>query len=100
MGHQGSVEKKIQAIEALDSRVIKPASEALDAAGVDYRLLVLPDHPTPIRLRTHVARPVPYLLYDSTKPENHSWHYNEKEAAISGNSVSRGCEMMDHLFER
>ncbi|MGN0315554.1 MAG: cofactor-independent phosphoglycerate mutase [Fusicatenibacter sp.] len=100
MGHQGSVERKLQAIEALDARVIKPAVEALDAAGMEYRLLVLPDHPTPIRLRTHVACPVPYLLYDSTKPENHSWHYNETEAAISGNSVSRGCEMMDHLFSR
>ena len=66
MGHQGSIERKIQAIENLDQRVIRIVREAMDASGEDYRLLVLPDHPTPIRVRTHTADPVPYLLYDST----------------------------------
>lgn len=98
MGHQGSVERKIQAIANMDQRILKPVREAMDASGENYRLLVLPDHPTPIRLRTHVAEPVPYLLYDSTKPENHSWHYNEREAAESGKSISRGCDLMGYLF--
>lgn len=100
MGHQGSVERKIQAIEYLDQRVIKLVKEALDKSGEDYRILVLPDHPTPICVRTHTSDPVPYLLYDSTKVESHSWHYNEKEAGLSGNDIARGCDMMNYLFQK
>jgi 2,3-bisphosphoglycerate-independent phosphoglycerate mutase len=99
MGHQGSVEKKIQAIEYLDSRLIRLVKDGLDAAGEDYRMLILPDHPTPVKVRTHVAEPIPYLLYDSTAPQEHTWHYNEKEAANSGNSVEHGWDMMKYLFD-
>lgn len=99
MGHQGSIEKKIQAIEYLDDRLIRLIKEGLDAAGEDYRMLILPDHPTPIKVRTHVAEPVPYLLYDSTALQDHNWHYNEKEAAASGNTVAHGWDMMKYLFE-
>ena len=98
MGHQGSISKKIQAIEYLDSRLIRLVKEGLDAAGENYRMLILPDHPTPIKVRTHVAEPVPYLLYDSTAPQSHSWRYNEKEAAESGNRVEHGWDMMKYLF--
>ena len=100
MGHQGSIERKVQAIENMDSRMLALIREQMDASGEDYRLLVLPDHPTPIRLRTHVAAPVPYLLYDSTAPQEHTWHYNEKEAAASGKLISRGCDLMGYLFSR
>lgn len=100
MGHQGSVEKKVKAIENMDARILKIVQERLDASGEDYRLLVLPDHPTPIALRTHVSEPVPYLLYDSTKPEAHTWHYNEREATDGGNYMGRGCDMMGYLFSR
>ena len=98
MGHQGSIERKIQAIENLDQRVIRIVREAMDASGEDYRLLVLPDHPTPIRVRTHTADPVPYLLYDSTDRQSHSWHYNEREAAESGNDRGEGYRMMSYLL--
>lgn len=98
MGHQGSIERKIQAIENLDQRVIRIVREAMDASGEDYRLLVLPDHPTPIRVRTHTADPVPYLLYDSTGRQSHSWHYNEREAAESGNDRGEGYRMMSYLL--
>lgn len=99
MGHQGSVERKVQAIEYLDSRVVAPLTEALDAKGVDYRLLVLPDHPTPIRLRTHTADSVPYMLYDSTNKLDKSWRYNEKECSESGHYVAIGHTLMDYLLE-
>ncbi len=100
MGHQGSAEKKIRAIENLDMRVTAPIVEGLGRAGVDYRLLVLPDHPTPVRVRTHTADPVPYLLYDSAAPQEHTWKYNEKEGAESGNFVAHGYEMTEKLFSR
>ncbi len=100
MGHQGSVERKVQAIEYLDTRVIGPAVERLSAAGVDFRMLVLPDHPTPIRVRTHTSDSVPYLLYDSTKPQEHTWNYNEEEGRASGNFVAQGHEIINRLFEK
>lgn len=98
MGHQGSVERKIKAIEYLDQRIIKFISEELDKKQIDYRMLVLPDHPTPIRVRTHTADPVPYLLYDSTKPLNNTWNYNEKEAKACKKYIDKGHTIIDYLF--
>ena len=100
MGHQGSVERKVLAIEYLDQRVIAPLTKALDEAGTAYRLLVMPDHPTPIRVRTHTSDSVPYLLYDSESKQGHTWNYNEKEAGKSGNYVALGHTMMDKLLEK
>lgn len=99
MGHQGSVEKKIKSIENLDGRVIRLVKEAMDRSGEAYRLLVLPDHPTPIRCRTHTADPVPYLLYDSRRTGGgRGWTYNEREARESGNDVGPGPNMIRRLF--
>jgi len=100
MGHQGSMEKKIQAVENLDQRVIKRLTDALDAAKAEYRLLVLPDHPTPIRVRTHTSDNVPYLLYDSTDEKNEDWDYNEKAASISGILIEEGYTLIDRLFNK
>lgn len=99
MGHQGSVEKKIQAIQYLDQRIIRRVKEGMDAAGEDYRMLVLPDHPTPICVKTHTANPVPYLLYDSRKKEEKDWKYNEAEAETKGQKIAYGHELMNYLFE-
>lgn len=99
MGHQGSVEKKIQAIEYLDTRVIKLVKELLDASGEDYRMLVLPDHPTPICVRTHTSDPVPYMLYDSTREEHHSWNYTEGDAKAGGIDIPYGWDLMARLFQ-
>ncbi len=98
MGHQGSMERKIQAIEYLDTQVIGPVVEKMEAAGEDFRLLVLPDHPTPICKRTHTSDNVPYMLYDSTKPQNHTWNYNEEEGRASGNFVAQGHKLIDKFL--
>lgn len=100
MGHQGSIKNKIQAIEYLDQRVIKIVMDEMRKAGEDYRMLVMPDHPTPIRCRTHTSDPVPYLLYDSTAEQDHAWHYNEAEAALSGHVVREGYKVIERLFEK
>lgn len=100
MGHQGNVERKIQAIEYLDEKVIGPLVAKLDEKQVDYRLLILPDHPTPVRLRTHTAEDVPYLLYDSTNPLNHTWDYSEEDGKKSGNFIAKGHELIDLLFSK
>lgn len=98
MGHQGSVERKVQAIQYLDQRIIRLVKEQLDAAGEPYRMLILPDHPTPICVRTHTADPIPYLLYDSTVKENHTWKYCETEAEKSGRMFEKGYELMAYLL--
>lgn len=100
MGHQGSVEKKIQAIENLDSRVIKIVKDALDWSGEDYRILVMPDHPTPICVRTHTSNPVPYMLYDSTDKKEGTLDYNEKAGKESGLFMADGHEMMRYLLSK
>ncbi len=100
MGHQGSYEKKVKAIENLDQRVIERLTSVLDKKNVDYRLLVLPDHPTPVRLRTHTGDSVPYLLYDSSMKQDNTWNYNEKEAEKSGIIVGEGHTLIDRLFSR
>ncbi len=100
MGHQGSVERKVKAIENLDQLIIRPIVEALEEAGEDFRMVILPDHPTPICLRTHTADNVPYLLYDSTEIQEHTWHYNEEEAEKTNNFVAEGHKLIDKLFEK
>ncbi|MCI8626068.1 MAG: cofactor-independent phosphoglycerate mutase [Lachnospiraceae bacterium] len=99
MGHQGSIDRKVQSIEYLDTRVIGPLLRALEEHGTEFRLLVLPDHPTPIAVRTHTSDPVPYLLYDSTKIEEHTWRYNEAEAGQSGYLLQEGYRLIDVLLE-
>lgn len=99
MGHQGSIENKVQAIEYLDSRIVAPVKQAMDASGEDYRMLIMPDHPTPIRCRTHTSDPVPYILYDSTLQRKAVAHYTEKDAAATGNYEPEGYKMIDRLLK-
>ena len=67
--------------------------------GQDFRMLVMPDHPTPIRTRTHSSEPVPYLLYDSTEKQENTWKYNEKEAKESGNYFEKGYMLIRELLK-
>lgn len=99
MGHQGSLERKVLAIEYLDTEVIGPVVEKMKAAGEDFRLLVLPDHPTPICKRTHTSDNVPYMLYDSTGHQHNTWNYNEKEGRKSGNFIAEGHKLIDKFLE-
>lgn len=100
MGHQGNMDHKVLSIEYLDSRVIAPVKQALDESGEDYRILILPDHPTPIRIRTHTAEPVPYLIYDSRYPRKAIARYNEREAAATGNFEPNGYKLMDTFINK
>ena len=64
-GHQGNIAEKIRAIEIIDDKVVGKIRKTLDKMGESYRLMILPDHPTPISIRTHTSDPVPFLIYDS-----------------------------------
>ncbi len=98
MGHQGSIPDKLKTIESLDSRVVAVVKREMDASGEPYRLLIMPDHPTPIRLRTHTSDPVPYLLYDSTRQRRMIGRYSEAEAEASGNMEKDGYRLIERLF--
>ena len=99
MGHQGLVNEKIEAIEKLDKHVVQVLVEELDKSGEDYRILILPDHPTPIRIRTHSSGPVPYILYDNRKKLGGQENYSEETAGQSGLVWKDGYQLMDHLLE-
>ena len=99
MAHQGLPEEKVRSIEYLDSRILAPVWQAMQAAGEDCRILVLPDHPNLLRLRTHTADPVPYLLYDSTREEKKLAHYTEEEARLSGNFLPDGFLLMEQFLK-
>ncbi|MBQ9699104.1 MAG: phosphoglycerate mutase, partial [Lachnospiraceae bacterium] len=83
-----------------DEKVIKRVAKALDEKEVDYRMMILPDHPTPICVRTHTSDPVPYMLYDSTDKKSNELKYNEKDAKASGIYIAEGHKAIVHLFEK
>lgn len=99
MGHQGLVNEKIQAIENIDKYIVTPLIEKMNASGEDYRILVLPDHPTPIVKRTHTGGPIPYLLYDSTKQLGSNMGYDEYVGAKSGIMKKNGHQLMEYLLD-
>lgn len=98
MGHQGSVEHKKEAIEQIDAHIIGPVVAMLKETNEDFRMLVLPDHPTPVRLRTHTKEPVPYLLFDSRNIVGDITVYSEK-AAQKVRMIEEGYTLIAHLFE-
>lgn len=99
MGHQGLVNDKVKAIENVDVRVLGRIVDGLEEAGEDYRIMILPDHPTPICERTHTGDPIPYMIYDSRKTVDGVSAYNEKEAAKSKYNWTEGYHLIEHLLE-
>ena len=88
----------MQAIENLDQRILRPIVEGLKAAGEECRMVILPDHPTPVAIRTHTADDVPYLLYDSTREQDGRFRYTEEDAAKTGRRIEDGHLLMRHLL--
>jgi len=99
MGHQGLIKEKIEAIEQVDKRVLGTLLEGLDKEKVDYRIMVLPDHLTPIEKRTHTSDPVPFLLYDSMSKREGVEAFNEKEAKGTGILLTEGYRLIQTLLK-
>ncbi|MBO5106156.1 MAG: cofactor-independent phosphoglycerate mutase [Clostridia bacterium] len=95
-GHRGEVENKIKSIELIDELVAGPMMDYLK--GTPHSILVMPDHPTPLTLKTHVSDPVPYLIYNSEKQISGPDTINEKTAAKTGNKIDFGPAVMDKLI--
>ncbi|MEA3347437.1 MAG: cofactor-independent phosphoglycerate mutase [Pseudomonadota bacterium] len=99
--HEGSLEKKLQAITDLDQRLLGPLLQGLEENFPAYRILIMPDHPTPIRLKTHTSEPVPFMLYDNLKDVAGSPDgYNEKTAAAADNHFVEGWRLQQHFIKQ
>jgi len=98
-GHQGALQDKVRSIELIDSKVIAPIHKALAGSGEDYRILVLPDHPTPIAIRTHVGEPVPYVLFDSRSSDTEAdQQFSEVSGKSTGRFFSTGPELIRYYL--
>ncbi|MBE7024509.1 MAG: cofactor-independent phosphoglycerate mutase [Ruminococcaceae bacterium] len=92
-GHRGETENKVKSIEYIDKLVVQYMRDELEKAGEAYRMLILPDHPTPICIKTHARDPVPCLLYDSRVQKSGKAEFTEKSAA-GGPVVDPGYKLM------
>lgn len=100
-GHRGEAENKRYAVEMIDEKVIGYLREKLEKAGIDYKMMVLPDHPTPIKLKTHVSDPVPYIIFDSSnQTEDKNVKYCEKTADKTGIYIDKGYELMSRFLKK
>lgn len=99
-GHRGEIENKVKAIEMIDEHILAPVVEFLRGYD-DFAVLVCPDHPTPLSIRTHTSTPVPYLIYDSKNEINSGVKvFCEKEARKTGNYIEKGFTMMNYFLTK
>lgn len=98
-GHQGNPQNKKLSVELIDEKVVGFLKRKLLEAGMDYRMLIMPDHPTPIKLKTHVSDPVPYVIYDSTNiKEDSGKTYTEKNGKDTGIYIEEGYTLMNKFL--
>lgn len=96
--HEGDVQAKVKALEAIDQKIVEPLLEALPKQG-EYRILICPDHPTPLRTKTHSHGFVPFALA-GTGVQPQGGRYDEVSAAASEFGFSQGSELMAHLLDQ
>lgn len=99
-GHRGETENKVKAIELIDSLVLGPILEYLNESGEEYRVLVMPDHPTPLDIKTHSSNPVPYLIFDSKDAKCGVESLTEETAKSTGIFVEHGPDIMKKLLKK
>lgn len=99
-GHRGEAENKVKAIELIDSLAVKPMLEYLESCNEDYRVLVMPDHPTPLETKTHSREPVPFLIYDSRLDKPGVSSFTEDNAAQTGIFIEHGPDIMSIFLEK
>lgn len=98
-GHRHEVENKVKSIELIDEKVVGPIKRALDEKNIEYKMLVLPDHPTPLCLRTHTRDAVPYIIYDSTNEKHGVAAYTEATAKESGIVINEGYTLISRFID-
>ena len=96
-GHRAETDNKVLSIEKIDALILSPVLSYLEGCGEDYRIMVLPDHPTPIFMRTHTSEPVPFFIYDSKKDVEGVSSFDEDNATATGYYVADGYRLMELL---
>ncbi len=99
-GHRAELQNKVLSIELIDQKILAPLLSYLESTGDPFRILVLPDHPTPICLRTHTSDPVPFFLYASDRAENGTELFSEAAARAVGRYLPNGYDLMQLLIDR
>jgi 2,3-bisphosphoglycerate-independent phosphoglycerate mutase len=98
-GHRAELENKVLSVELIDQKILAPVYEYLKNSGEDFKIMVLPDHPTPVRIRTHSIDPVPFMIYDSRKAAKGTELFCEETAEAAGNYIPNGYTLMDQLIK-
>lgn len=100
-GHRAEIENKVRSIELIDEKIVGYICDNLNKIGEEYRMLILPDHPTPLALRTHTRDAVPFVLYDSTSPkDNSASSYTEANAKASGIYYDKGYKLLNVFLKK
>ena len=99
-GHRAEIDNKIKAIELIDGQLLTPVYEYLRSSGDDFKIMVLPDHPTPICKRTHTMDPVPFFIYASKYNQNGCPTFDEYTASQTGYYIPQGFTLMNLLIEK
>lgn len=96
-GHRAELENKILSVELIDKKILLPVYEYLKNCGEDFKIMILPDHPTPIRLRTHTITPVPFMIYSSNEEHTGVSNFNEDSCEAAKNYIPDGFTLMNIL---
>lgn len=99
-GHRAEIDNKVRSIELIDRKILMPVYEYLRSTAEDFKILVLPDHPTPLEIRTHSREPVPFFLYDSRRDAVGVETYTEATAAETGLYIPDGFTLLERVIER
>lgn len=99
-GHRGELENKIKSIELIDEKILAPVHDWLKGCGDDYKILVLPDHPTPLCMRTHSIDPVPFMIYSSREKRRGVEVFSEESAKNADLYIEHGCNLLNHMIEK
>jgi 2,3-bisphosphoglycerate-independent phosphoglycerate mutase len=99
-GHRAETDNKVLSVELIDQKILAPVYEYLKNTAEDFKILVLPDHPTPIEIRTHSMEPVPFFLYDSRKDVCGVTSYTEASAAGTGLYIPDGFTLLEKVIEK
>jgi 2,3-bisphosphoglycerate-independent phosphoglycerate mutase len=97
-GHRAEMENKVLSIELIDQKILAPVYEYLKSCGEPFKIMVLPDHPTPLRIRTHSIAPVPFFMYDSEKENSGTASFSEAAAAETGVYISEGHTLLSRFI--
>lgn len=97
-GHRHEIENKVKAIELIDRHILGPVSEYLGSTGEDFKILITPDHATPLSLKTHTNDPVPFMIYSSKEKRSGVDTFNEKTAEKTGLFIDKGHTIMNKFI--